>query len=507
MRGMGYVRFSTDKQASTAEQMAAIEKYCRKNDIELVGFQVDESLTGTNTNREGFQKIMAAAKEHAFDAVIIYDITRGSRDVADWFNFRKDMQQYGIRVISTMDRLGDINDPNDFLTELLSVGIGQHLVLTTRIKSMDGISTRAESGKFCGGYPPLGYQIKDGNYEIDEQEARAVRQIFAMYAAGSSYKAIITWLAHEGYRGKRGRPIGQNSLYEILRNERYIGTYSWNKRQVKYMSKWAGGKRRDDAIIIEDAIPRIIDQDTWMRVKERMENNKKNITNKSSSNREYLLAGLLRCAKCGGTFVGVTTTNKKGIEYKFYSCGNKKRLHNCDAKNIAANDIEPLLVNMLKHALTNGRIIENTADMILQSRDGRNSQLVKLDQELLSIEQKIENIIKSLEDGLDSSSLRTRLIENEQKKKALETQIKGLKGVQAVNRDDIIAAMREDAQRAIDEPACMKELLRKYFTKVEIGDDEITIHAVCDLGEYEDKEKSLENFSKDLTTNGCGGRI
>ena len=49
MKGMGYVRFSTDKQASTAEQMAAIEKYCRAHAIDLIGFRVDEGQTGTNT--------------------------------------------------------------------------------------------------------------------------------------------------------------------------------------------------------------------------------------------------------------------------------------------------------------------------------------------------------------------------------------------------------------------------------------------------------------------------
>lgn len=54
MKGMGYVRFSTDKQASTAEQMAAIEKYCRAHAIDLIGFRVDEGQTGPTPTGRGF---------------------------------------------------------------------------------------------------------------------------------------------------------------------------------------------------------------------------------------------------------------------------------------------------------------------------------------------------------------------------------------------------------------------------------------------------------------------
>ena len=67
-------------------------------------------------------------------------------------------------------------------------------------------------------------------------------------------------------RGKRGRPLGKNSLPCILHNERYIGVYTWNKKQVKLFRKWAGGKPNPAVIRLEDAIPAIIDMNTWERV-------------------------------------------------------------------------------------------------------------------------------------------------------------------------------------------------------------------------------------------------
>ena len=142
MKAAAYARYSTDKQTenSIAYQMEAIQKYCRQHQIDLCAFYSDEAESGTNTNRPGFQNLMVAASRREFDAVVIYDISRGSRDVVDWFSFRKSMAALGIQVISTTQQLGDITNPSDFLMELITTGLGQHQVLDTRKKSMAGLT-------------------------------------------------------------------------------------------------------------------------------------------------------------------------------------------------------------------------------------------------------------------------------------------------------------------------------------------------------------------------------
>ena len=76
------------------------------------------------------------------------------------------MKTLGISVLSATQKLGDIANGNDFLLELLSVGLGQREVLETRQKSIDGVAVKAKQGLFLGGTPPLGYDIKDGHYSI-----------------------------------------------------------------------------------------------------------------------------------------------------------------------------------------------------------------------------------------------------------------------------------------------------------------------------------------------------
>ena len=86
-----YARYSTDNQTenSIEYQMHEITGYCLKHHIKLTHQFVDEGCSGTNTNRASFQQMIEAARRREFSNIIIYDISRGSRDVADWFCYIK----------------------------------------------------------------------------------------------------------------------------------------------------------------------------------------------------------------------------------------------------------------------------------------------------------------------------------------------------------------------------------------------------------------------------------
>ena len=126
MKAADYCRYSTDNQTenSIATQLDAITKYCHENDHALIATYVDEAQSGTNMNRQGFIDMLAGADNKLFEAVIIYDTTRGSRDVADWFTFRKQMQRLNIAVLSVTEELGDLHSPDNFLMEMMRVGLG-----------------------------------------------------------------------------------------------------------------------------------------------------------------------------------------------------------------------------------------------------------------------------------------------------------------------------------------------------------------------------------------------
>lgn len=433
-----YARYSTDHQTSSsiAYQMRRIEEHCEREGICIVERYADEACSGTNTDRPAFRRLLADARARRFEAVVVYDISRGSRDVADWFGFRREMALLGIRVISVEDKIGDILDPSDYLTELITVGLGQHHVLTSRQKSMDSIATKAKTGQFLGGYPPFGYTVKDGQYRIDPHEAPILRRIFQMYADGESYDAILRAIGQ--VRGKRGRVIGKNSIYAMLKNERYIGVYSWCKRHHKIMGKYAGLTPNENAVRIEGAIPPLIDAATWERVQARMKDKKRNAANKAK--RDYLLSGLIECTACGSTYVGHTST-RKGHEYRSYCCGAKYRNHTCDAKNLKADEVETFVVQNLKMYLL--RLdFDAMAQTIADRINGAADDLKEERCELLEIEAQIANGTRAILRGMDYPELQEEMLRLRVRKSELEDVIARKNTKKPVSADKIAALLR-----------------------------------------------------------------
>ena len=184
MKGAIYTRYSTSNQTknSTETQVNACVEYCKRNNIEVEFIFSDEETTGTNTQRQQYQNLLNVAENKLIDCVVLYDVTRGSRDVVDWFNFRKEMKALDIQVLSVTEQIGDILNPDNFLTELIHIGIGQHTVLQSRQKSIDAKYNKAKHAAFLGGFAPLGYDIVNQQYVINQKEAEVVRRIFNLYA-------------------------------------------------------------------------------------------------------------------------------------------------------------------------------------------------------------------------------------------------------------------------------------------------------------------------------------
>jgi site-specific DNA recombinase len=420
LSAVGYARYSTDMQTenSIEYQTAAIKKYCDENNITLLKVFTDEALSGTNTDRPGFQAMVHAAKSKLFDAVIIYDITRGSRNVADWFKLREEMMRLGIRVISTSQKLGDITNPSDFLVELINVGMGQHMVLETRQKSIAGKTEAAKRATFQGGRPPLGYDIKNQIYVINPIEAEIVKIIFNMYANDSSYGDILEAL--KGKCTKSGGSFGKNSLQSILKNERYIGVYTWNKYTEKIFRKWAGRRSNPNEVRIENAIPPIIDKNTWDKVQARLRNHK--TRGRYKAKRAYLLSGLIHCNDCESLYVGFCSTNKKGYETRYYACGRKYRTKDCKPKNINANFIEEFTIDAVKDFL--GKTdFSAVSELIAKECRNIDNDVTHEMAELARINKEIQNGVKSILNGFDFPELRSEIDRLKSRKFELEQKI------------------------------------------------------------------------------------
>ncbi len=356
IKAVSYCRYSTDNQTenSIMYQMAAAEEYCKKHGMVLIDVYSDEAKTGTNTNREGLQRLIKDCDTSKFDAIIIYDQSRLSRNISDWFELRQLFSSKGKQLYSCNEQLSsDYLNSNAFLSEGIHALFAQNHVIETRRKTLDGVKSKAKQAGFCGGTPPLGYDIVNGEYVINEKEAPAIRKMFEMYALGKSYDDIMQVLYREGYRSKRGNKISSNAIYYLLRNERYVGIYYWNKYQYTVMRKRITRKENPEIVRIENAIPPIIDKETWTMVQEQLSKNKGASTR---TKRQYLLSGLIKCGYCGGTYTGFASKNRRsGEETVYYTCSTKERL---EALEMQRDDLKiaVLQAELQKHKYTKEQI-------------------------------------------------------------------------------------------------------------------------------------------------------
>ena len=207
----------------------------------------------------------------------------------------------------------------------------------------------------------------------------------------------------------------------------------------------------------------------WEKVQIRMNDNKKNASNKAKS--EYLLSGLIECEKCGSKYVGHTRTNSKGCKTRYYICGNKYRTHTCDAKNLNADVIEADIVQQLKAWFKEADYTEQVDAMIEAYKNASNDHSKEI-QELKEVKFKISNCINAITTGLDYPELRDTLAALQVRKNDLEDLIVSSPLKALVNRDYILEQIKKDAEEF--NISNTKQFVKEYIQKIYTHDDNLT---------------------------------
>ena len=281
--------------------------------------------------------------------------------------------------------------------------------------------------RFTGGIPPLGYKINKDTlkYEVNSFEAEAVKLIFKMYLEGEGYTAIINELNRRSFTTKRGKPFGKNSLFEILKNEKYAGVYIYNKTApVGADGKWNRHQTRNDeeVIRIEGGIPQIISKEDFQRVQQKMTSRK----HKSASykaRQEYILSGKIRCGCCGSNYCGNArkATDKKP-PYISYNCVRKNGSIKCKNPGIKRDVIEQLVLDKLSTTIFSEDVLPDILSKYNEYAISRNTEYVaiikELKQKLSDTEKGIDNIVNIVV-STGSSALTDKLKELEIKKQQL----------------------------------------------------------------------------------------
>lgn len=356
-----YVRYSSDnqRQESIDAQIRAIKDYCDKNEHEIVRIYQDEAVSATSDNRDQFLQMIDDAKHGWFDAVIVHKLDRFARNRYDSAFYKRELRINNVRIISVLEQLDD--SPEAVILESVLEGMAEYYSKNLAREVRKGLNENALKALHNGGVPPLGLNVNpDKTYSINETEAQAVRIIFDMYANGYGYMMIANELNAKNYKTKTGNPFGKNSIYEILRNEKYIGRYVFNRRASKKTGR--AEKSADQVTRIDGALPQIVSDEVWNRVQDKMNQQKKPRMN---ATRVYLLTGHLECGMCGSNYVGASyVKGRNGEKYYIYACTTRDTRNGCRNKNIRADKLEQFVLDTIKHELLNEEAIDHLARMV-----------------------------------------------------------------------------------------------------------------------------------------------
>ena len=291
-----YARFSCSKQreASIEDQLRVCRDWCAREGYAVVAEYCDYAISGRSDDRPKFQEMIANAGES--DIVLVYMMDRFSRDEYDAPVYKRELRRKGVELYSAMEAMPD--GPERILIEKIYEGLAAVESAKTAMRSRRGMEGNAlkcmTNGVRCFGYRAG----DDGRYEVVPEEAEVVREVFTRRLMGESVNSIATDLRMRGVRSRAGNPVKDTFVYNMLRNQKYRGIYEW------------GGIR------VEDGMPRIVDDDVFLRVQE--------VKSAKSRQREdwgdFRLSGRVICAGCGRNMPGVSGRGKSGGKYEYYRC-------------------------------------------------------------------------------------------------------------------------------------------------------------------------------------------
>jgi site-specific DNA recombinase len=367
MKAAIYARYSSDNQrdASIEDQVHQCRKRIHSEGWHETEVYSDRAISGASTIRPGYQQMLQAARNGAFDILVSEALDRLSRDQENIAGLYKHLSFASVQLITLAE--GEINELHVGLKGTMNALFLKDLAQKTR----RGLEGRIRQGKSAGGNA-FGYDVVQkftadgtparGDRTINQFQAQIVHRIYKDYAAGISPRAIAHRLNAEDIPGPRGNPWGTSTIHGnwrrgtgILNNELYIGRLVWNRQ--RFIKDPDTGKRQarlnpEQGWVVED-VPhlKIINQDLWGQVKDRQQATRERVITKTNGVRSerarrprYLLSGLLTCGTCGGGY--------SKINQHHYGCSTARNKGTCDNRLSMRRDvIETAVLGGLKEHL------------------------------------------------------------------------------------------------------------------------------------------------------------
>jgi DNA invertase Pin-like site-specific DNA recombinase len=324
-----YVRQSTRQQVEGHQESTRLQ-YALVDRAVTLGWEasrvlvIDDDLgkSGARSeHRAGFQRLVAEISLGHVGLVLGTEMSRLARSGKDWYQLLE-LSALGGSLLADTDGVYDPSEYNDRLLLGLKGTMSEAELYLINQRMRAGRVNKARRGELAISLP-VGYWRRPSGGAVldpDEQVQHVVRLVFAKFAQIGSIQGVVRFLVENGIemgvRRRSGPDKGEivwkrparATVTCMLNSPVYAGVYVYGRRPANHAAPRDGrggarrrtARREDYQAWIEDALPAYITLAQYEANLERLKANRSHgDVPRSVRYGPALLAGLLRCGRCG----------------------------------------------------------------------------------------------------------------------------------------------------------------------------------------------------------------
>lgn len=425
-----YARLSVDsgerKNESIETQVEIARDFIgRQPDMELYDTYTDIGKTGTNFERNGFERMMRDVRTRKIDCIVVKDLSRFGRNHIETGNYiGKIFPFMGVRFIAVTDNfdsMGISGQDEDMGVNLKNL-VNEMYARDIAAKVKASRKAKWEQGSYTGGVPPYGYRAEWAGDKkcllIEETTADIVRKLFELFLSGKNMKEIVVWL----YENKVVRPEWYHKTGEVycheegkleqwsratvkmmLKNPVYIGCLVQGRTCGKdYMKRKLHDVDPGDWSVKEHTHEAIVSEDTFFAAAEKFEESSRYCNRRGFSKaapvEEDIFAGILYCGDCGAKMKRVSAvkefSSKDRVRTYSYKCPNSRRIDSlkCAGKSITLNTLISIVKEVIRQEFTLSgmrpkELVEMNGRETERLKEEWNARLAMLEKKLAGLRQ------------------------------------------------------------------------------------------------------------------------
>jgi len=345
-----YVRQSTQAQVANNEESRRLQ-YAMRDRLASLGWRevevIDDDLgrsAGGHVDRPGFQRLVADVSLGLVGVVAARELSRFARNSRDWQRLLE-LCRYVDTLLIDQDTVYDVRGSNDRLLLGLKGSLNEYELDLLRLRAHEARNEKAKRGEFFAKIA-VGYRkSEDGQLEKtpDLRVQQTIAMIFTRFLELGSVRQVLASLAESGlslpsnvnHRGVvRWKPAHYGLLHQILTNPIYAGAYVYGRTHAQtaivgdeVRSRAVRVGRDEWKVLLREHHEGYIDWPTFERIQQMISRNAQIRSSGPGAARtgNALLAGLLRCRRCGDR-LGVTYSGARHDVHRYVcSRGHKER--------------------------------------------------------------------------------------------------------------------------------------------------------------------------------------